>query len=120
MGNSEDKEKVVHQPLEHGLKTIEDIFTANEKILKELNPISTVSITYKREEYSLPSHNRFLHVAWNKIYLITKQAKKLKIELMANFVPIEVKECTHIFNDKSGKKPLKYYLATLKNASGKI
>ena len=120
MGNSDDNEKVVHQPLEHGLKTIEDIFTANEKILKELNPISTVSITYKREEYSLPSHNKFLHVAWNKIYLITIQAKKLKIELMANFVPIEVKECTHIFNDKSGKKPLKYYLATLKNASGKI
>lgn len=49
MGNSDDKEKVVHQPLEHGLKTIEDIFTANEKILKELNPISTVSITTKEK-----------------------------------------------------------------------
>lgn len=45
---------------------------------------------------------------------------KIVISLKANFIVTDVKECTLVYNDKSGKPSLKYYLVTLKNANGKI
>ena len=49
-----------------------------------------------------------------------KKKNKINITLKANFIVTDVKECTLIHNDKSGKIPQKYYLITLKNSKGKV
>lgn len=40
--------------------------------------------------------------------------------MVADFFVKEVKECTHVFNNKSNMQPIKYYLLTLQNAQNKI
>lgn len=107
-------------PLEQGKKTIFDFYEDYKKLLDTLSFISTASINFNAEDYKLPNQNKFMHQQWNKTFLISKKKSKLSITLLANFIVIDVKECTYIFNDKSGKKPLKYYIITLKNYNGKI
>ncbi len=107
-------------PLEQGKKTIFDFYEDYKKLLDTLSFISTASINFNAEDYKLPNQNKFMHQSWNKTFLISKKKSKLSITLLANFIVIDVKECTYIFNDKSGKKPLKYYIITLKNYNGKI
>ena len=107
-------------PLEQGKKTIFDLYEEHKKLLDTLSFISSANINYNAEDYNLPNQNKFMHQAWNKTFLISKKKGKLNIKLVGNFIAIIVKECTYIFNDKSGKKPLKYYIITLKNYNGKI
>lgn len=106
-------------PLAQGKKTIADVFLENKKLLNAATFISPVGLEYNSDEYNLPNQNKFFHQEWNKTFLIEKKSM-LKIKLVANFVIEYAKECTLLYNDKSGKMPLKYYLATLKNANGKI
>lgn len=107
-------------PIKKGLKTIDDIFNSNTKILKSSNFISSVNIKCNLLDYNLHSQNKFFQQKWGRTFLVSKQKNKLKICLVANFIVTDVKECTLVFNDKSGKKPLKYYIVTLQNANGKI
>lgn len=107
-------------PLEQGKKTIFDLYEEHKKLLDTLSFISSANINYNAEDYNLPNQNKFMHQAWNKTFLIAKKKGKLNIKLVANFIVIVVKECTYIFNDKSGKKPLKHYIITLQNHNGKI
>jgi len=107
-------------PLAQGKDTITDIFSKNKKLLNTATFISSVKLGYKPDECNLPNQNKFFHQDWNKTFLIEKQKTKLKIKLVANFIVESVKECAMLYNDKSGKVPLKYYLTTLKNANGKI
>ncbi len=116
----------VNNPLELGLKTIEDVFKSRQKRLQETTFISKVSINCNLAELKLPNQNKFFYQIWDKTFIVTKgkdkeeKTGKLSIKLVANFVVKDVKECTLIYNDKSGKKPLKYYIVTLQNANGKI
>ena len=107
-------------PLEQGKKTIFDFYEDYKKLLDALSFISSASINDNAEDYNLPNQNKFMHQQWNKTFLISKKKGKLNIKLVANFIVIVVKECTYIFNDKSGKKPLKHYIITLQNHNGKI
>lgn len=52
--------------------------------------------------------------------MVEVKKNKINVSLKANFIVKEVKECTLVYNDKSGKKPLKYYVVTLINSNGKI
>ena len=107
-------------PLEQGKKTIFDLYEEHKKLLDTLSFISSANINYNAEDYNLPNQNKFMHQAWNKTFLISKKKGKLNIKLVGNFIVSLVKECTYIFNDKSGKKPLKHYIITLQNHNGKI
>lgn len=118
--NTNNNIEDVNNPLEHGLKTVDSLFKANGKKLKAATFISTVNLNCDFAEYKLPSQNRFFHQAWDRTFLVIKQKSKLKVNLVANFIVKDVKECTLVYNDKSGKKPLKYYVVTLQNANGKI
>ena len=106
-------------PLDKGKKNIDEIFEEFKKPLSALNFISTYSINNSADNYDLPKQNKFLFQKWNKIFLLDKKKNKINITLKANFIVTDVKECTLIHNDKSGKLPLKYYLVTLKNSKGK-
>jgi len=118
--NQNNNPEDVNNPLEHGLKSIDDLFKSNEKQLKAATFISTAKFNCKLTEYKLPDQDKFFHQAWDKTFLVSIHKNKLKISRAANFIIIDVKECTLVYNDKSGKKPLKYYIVTLKNANGKI
>ncbi len=115
-----NKAQAGKNPLEQGKKTIFDFYEDNKKLLDTLSFISTANINYNAENYNLPNQNKFMHQARNKTFLISKKKGKLNIKLVANFIVINVKECTFIYNDKSGKKPLKHYIITLQNHNGKI
>ena len=122
MSDNEVKNEVQagKNPLEQGKKIIIDLCKEHKKSLMPLSFIATVSMSYNAEDYNLPNQNKFMHQQWNKTFLISKKKGKLNIKLVANFIVIVVKECTYIFNDKSGKKPLKHYIITLQNHNGKI
>jgi len=121
MHNTEDKTlQEVHTPLDNGKPDVVELFDRNKKLLKSATFISSVALDYKKEEWNLPNQNNFFYQAQNRTFLNAKQKSKIKIKLAANFVVQKVKECTLLYNDKSGKTPLKYYLATLKNANGKV
>lgn len=120
MTNLDKNIQAGHNPLDKGKTDIIELCGMNEKLLKSITLMSSAIISYKKEECDLPNQNKFFHQEWNRTFLITKQKSTLKVKLAANFIVQEVKECTLLYNDKSGKIPLKYYLATLKNANGKI
>lgn len=107
-------------PLDNGKKTINEIFENYKKQLLALTFISVHSIKNKPDEYLLPKQNKFLFQMWDRTYMVEIKKGKIVFSLKANFIITEVKECTLVYNDKSGKLPLKYYLVTLKNGNGKI
>ena len=109
-----------NNPLEQGKKTISNIFNAKRKRLSSITFISDVTITYKAGEYNLPMQNKFLYQDWNKTFLVEKKKDRLTVKLLANFIVTGVKECTLVYNDKSGKKPNRYYVVTLQNDKGRI
>ncbi|MDD3571183.1 MAG: hypothetical protein PHY44_08795 [Lachnospiraceae bacterium] len=118
--NNNNNPEGVNNPLEHGLKTVDFLFKSNEKKLKAATFISTAKIVCNLYEHKLPNQDKFFYQVWNRTFLVAKQKGKLKVNLAANFIVTDVKECTLVYNDKSGKKPLKYYIVTLQNANGKI
>ena len=122
MANNEVKNKVQagKNPLEQGKKTIFDLYKEHKKQLMALSFIATASINYNAEDYILPDLNKFMHQAWNKTFLISKKKGKLNVTLLANFIVIDVKECTFVYNDKSGRKSYQYYVVSLKNDKGRI
>lgn len=107
-------------PIDKGKKNVDEIFEEHKNALSNLTFISTYSINNKADNYNLPKQNKFLFQKWNKIFLLDKKKNKINITLKANFIVTDVKECTLIHNDKSGKIPQKYYLITLKNSKGKV
>ncbi len=113
--DSEDK-----NPLTFGKQTIADLFNKNQKRINAMSFISSVSISCKSEDYNLPKLNKFLYQAFNKTFLLEKREGGLRIKLLANFIITDVKECTLIYNDKSGKKPHRYYVVSLKNDKGRV
>ncbi len=115
-----EKAQGVKNPLQHGQKTDDDIFEVNKGCFNELNFISEATVNCDYDKYNLPSQNNFLHKQWSKTFSVKKMKNKLKVRLIANFVVIDAKECIIYYNDKSNKKPLKSYIATLQNANGKI
>ncbi len=122
MKNIERKTEIteIHNPLEIGKKTIDELFEAYTKQLKALTFISTNSIKYNSDEYLLPKQNKFLFQKWDKTFMVELKKATINVSLKANFIVTDVRECTLIYNDKSGKKPLQSYLVTLKNSNGKI
>lgn len=117
---AEQVKNIGGNPIDKGKKSIDEIFEEFKKPLSALNFISTYSINNSADNYDLPKQNKFLFQKWNKIFLLDKKKNKINITLKANFIVTDVKECTLIHNDKSGKLPLKYYLVTLKNSKGKV
>lgn len=107
-------------PLDKGKKTIDEVFEELKKRLLDLTFISNYSTKNKIDEYLLPKTNKFLYQKWNRTYMVEVKKGKIVFSLKANFIITDVKECTLIYNDKSGKPSLKYYLVTLKNANCKI
>ena len=98
----------INNPIDTGKKTIEDIFNQNKKLLNAVTFISKATISYNSEEYALPNQNKFLLQKWNKTFIVEKKKGKLQIQLLANFIVTDVRECTLVYNDKSNKKPHKY------------
>ncbi len=117
---SKNKVQAGKNPLVQGKKTIFDFYEEHKKLLDTLSFISTVNINYNAEDYNLTNQNKFMYQVCNQTFLISKKKGKLSIKLVANFIIVNVKECIFFYNDKSGKKPLKYYIITLKNHNGKI
>lgn len=107
-------------PISKGKKNIDEIFEEHKKPLSTLTFISSYGINNKADNYNLPKQNKFLYQKWDKTFLVDVKKNKINITLKANFIVTDVKECTLIYNDKSGKLPSKYYLVTLKNSKGKI
>lgn len=107
-------------PLTRGKLTIADLFNKNQKQINAMSFISTVSVSCKSEEYNLPKLNKFLYQAFNKTFLLERRKDAYSIKLLANFIVTDVKECTLVYNDKSGKKPHRYYVVSLKNDKGRV
>ena len=108
-------------PLDCGKKSINEFFSSNEKVISTITLMSKKTLNYYSDEYVFPCQNKFFHLFKHKVYLCTKGKKnQIHIELATTFDVVSVKECTLVYNDKSGKKPLKYYLVTFKSATGKI
>lgn len=110
----------INNPIDTGKKTIEDIFNQNKKLLNAVTFISKATISYNSEEYILPNQNKFLLQKWNKTFIVEKKKGKLQVQLLSNFIVTDVRECTLVFNDKSNKKPHKYYVVSLKNDKGAV
>ncbi len=110
----------INNPIDTGKKTIEDIFNQNKKLLNAVTFISKATISYNSEEYVLPNQNKFLLQKWNKTFIVEKKKGKFQIQLLSNFIVTDVRECTLVFNDKSNKKPHKYYVVSLKNDKGAV
>ena len=110
----------INNPIDMGKKTIDDIFNQNKKLLNAVTFISKAAINCKFDEYNLPNQNKFLLQKWNKTFSVEKQKGKLQVKLLANFIVDDVRECTLVYNDKSNKKPHKYYVISLKNDKGAI
>lgn len=110
----------INNPIDTGKKTIEDIFNQNKKLLNAVTFISKATISYNSEEYVLPNQNKFLLQKWNKTFIVEKKKGKFQIQLLSNFIVTDVRECTLVFNDKSNKKPHKYYVVSLKNDKGSV
>ncbi len=108
-----------HTPLDKGKKDIKNIFEEQKNSLLALTFISEFNMKNDSIKYLLPKENKFLYQKWNKTFLVKYTKTKIKISLIANFIIESVKECTYVYNDKSGKRPLKYYVVTLRNANGK-
>ena len=114
-----DKNLKTKNPLQCGQKNIDDLFKLNNEKLSKQSLMSDETIAYDNDEYNLPNQNKFFHLHNNKIYLCRKNKKStINIRTATTFTVVSVKECSFIFNDKSGKKPVKHYLVTLKNANG--
>lgn len=112
--------RLINNPIDTGKKTIEDIFNQNKKLLNAVTFISKATISYNSEEYILPNQNKFLLQKWNKTFIVEKKKGKLQVQLLSNFIVTDVRECTLVFNDKSNKKPHKYYVVSLKNDKGAV
>lgn len=110
----------INNPIDTGKKTIEDIFNQNKKLLNAVTFISKATISYNSDEYVLPNQNKFLLQKWNKTFIVEKKKGKLQIQLLSNFIVTDVRECTLVYNDKSNKKPHKYYVVSLKNDKGAV
>lgn len=110
----------INTPIDMGKKTIDDIFNQNKKLLNAVTFISKAAISCNFDEYSLPNQNKFLLQKWYKTFSVEKQKGKLQVKLRANFIVDDVRECTLEYNDKSKKKPHKYYIISLKNDKGAI
>lgn len=112
---------IVNIPTQHGQKTIEDLFKQHEKSLKKQNFLSTQNMQCDKKEYNLPSQSRFLYSKFGKIFLVnTCYEKKITAKPIANFTVENIKECTLIYNNKSGEKPSRYYIIDMVHANGYI
>ena len=109
-----------YSPLDKGKKPIEELLDKYKTKLQATNFLSSFVISEDLSSYLLPSLNKTLFQRWNRTFVLEKKKNKLVVKLIANFVVKEVKECTEIYNDKSEKKPLKYYMITIENDNGKI
>lgn len=113
-------ENNIKTPIDLCKKTIWDLFNENEEKLKQITYISPTILDYDDTIYNLPNQSSFLHVQWNKTFLVSKgKIGKIKVTIVANFIVIDAKECTLIYNDKSNKNATKYYVATLRNCNNK-
>ena len=110
----------INNPIDMGKKTIEEIFNQNKKLLNAVTFISKATISYNSGECVLSNQNKFLLQKWNKTFVVEKKKGKLQIQLLSNFVVTNVRECTLVYNDKSNKKPHKYYIVSLKNDKGSV
>lgn len=107
-------------PLDKGKKPIEELLDKYKTKLQAMNFLASLTISEDLSSYLLPSMNKTIFQRWNRIFLLEKRKNKLVVKLIANFIVKEVKECIEIYNDKSEKKPLKYYMITIENDKGKI
>ena len=111
----------IKTPVQLAQKTIEELFNENESLLKTSTLMSNpITIKFNEDEYNIPNDNRFLHQQWNRVFSITRKKGSLKAKLVTNFVAKDVKECTLIYNDKSGKKNQKHYIVTIQNSDGHV
>ena len=94
--------------------TIENIFEKYKDTIRSSTYISPISVPYKPDECCLPITGKFLHQIWGRTYLVEKKNNKLRIKPLNNFTVTDVKECTLVYNNKSGKKPHRYYVVALK------
>ena len=108
------------QPVVTSKRNLSDLFNEYEQEINSLTFISNLTLDYDANKYDISSQDLFLHQQFDKTFLIKKNKNKLRVTLIANFTVLEVKECTQIYNDKSGKGNVKFYIVTLKNANGRI
>ena len=107
----------INTPVQLAQKTIVELFNENEAMLKTLSLMSnSVLIQFNDKEYNISNDSRFLHQQWDRVFSITRKGKGLKVKLIANFIAKDVKECTLVYNDKSGKNDQKHYIITIQNA----
>ncbi len=110
---------IVKTPLEHGLKTIDDLMHQNKQILLSQNFLSSHTL-YLDDEFLKPKQNKFLMELWNKVYSIqfvkTKKENDndlINIRMVTNFVVLNARKVVKIFNNKSGIRNLTYYAVDL-------
>lgn len=108
------------QPVVSSKRNLNDLFNEHEQDINSLTFISKLTLDCDSSEYDINSQDSFLHQQFDKTFLIQNKKNKLKVTLIANFTVLEVKECTQIYNDKSGKGNIKFYIVTLKNSNGRI
>lgn len=115
-----DLKVVERTPLDKGKKSIIDLFESKKNELKNCPFISTTTIPYKADEVNLPLQNKFLRQHWNRTFLVTKLKKFLKVKLLANFIIVDVKECTLNYNDNSNQDSSRFYIVSLLNDKGRV
>ena len=120
MDNLDNLIPMVNSPVDLGKRNIKDILEGYHRDIQGLTIMDSFDIPFRTEDYQMPCRKKFFFAAENKTYMVTIAKGKIKVSVVADFVVIEVRECTHVFNNKSNVQPIKYYLLTLKNANNMI
>ena len=120
MDNNKKLIPMVQSPVDLGKKDINDILDSYRNSIKNLTLMDTIDIHFDAEAYQMPFKKKFFFCVNSQIYMISVLKDKIKVSVVADFVVKDVWECIHVFNNKSNRKPLKYYLLTLQNSSNKV
>ena len=120
MDNLDNLIPMVNSPVDLGKRNIKDILEGYHRDIQGLTIMDSFDSPFRAEDYQIPYRKKFFFTAENKTYMVTIAKGKIKVSVVADFVVIEVRECTHVFNNKSNVQPIKYYLLTLKNANNMI
>lgn len=110
----------VNSPADLGKKDIKEVLETFSNRINNLSLMDFTEIPFSSEEYQMPYKKKSFFCANNQTYLVSLQKDKIKVSVVADFVVKDVRECIHVFNNKSNNKPVKYYLLTLQNSSNKV
>ena len=104
MDNLDNLIPMVNSPVDLGKRNIKNILEGYHRDIQGLTIMDSFDIPFRAEDYQIPYRKKFFFAAENKTYMVTIAKGKIKVSVVADFVVKEVRECTHVFNNKSNEQ----------------